>query len=658
MLQIHFSVGQRLVIYSDGLNDNSTLAGTVRYVGTLHTDPSDRIWLGVEVDPPEYGESVECLTKPGSLGGVRYFNFTTRWPRDDQENSIALDSRCAGLHPQMGFSTAFLPLSSIKRSQLGTDFFTAVYLRYCKSVGSAEPIFVGGSDDGRRGKPVELVGVDEAEKYFRDVTSLESLDVESFYVNSCDRSRGFADERSTECSDHESSSSVLSEAVTFSSAKFLSLTRSLLSSFSDVFHVLSMTPNLETLILTGTRFSRGPSGQSVRPDPESGMTDVLPWTGLSGCAVYPRIRKVGLKATGVEWTDLKLLSTVFPNLNELEMSNNPQLFDGLGSGNLHQLVRELQQSEATSCGLFSFVRSVVVQCCGIRSYEDIFDLFLLFPRLEVLGLNGNCLSDAGMAELRSRVADWKSGNPMNTLRHLWIEDNHIKDCRSLAVWSEITGCLEGFRWQGNPVHQPSKNVGVSALGDQDNLLTTYQTFPPLLLRQVVIAIFPNLRFLNGGEVSAAERRQTEIYFLSLARRKTPIVDLVDPQGTHRRRLEDAHQIGLRETDDPSGSSEDLGRSSFGTVVEVRISALHDFEPGNAQVVNDAVEVTRQLPLWLTIKDLKALCQKVFSIPTAQQKLSLLPSKSHFSQIPLSDDDCPLGYYGVCKGSCIVVTVLK
>lgn len=660
MSEATFVVGQRLLLYPE-LSENSLLC-TVRYIGKLHTDASaNRLWLGLEVDPLENDE--ECLETfgvDGCLGNKRYFHVTDVWPRTDHVTGLEALDTSNRFHFKRGL-TQFIPVSSVQPVQRGHSFLDALYFKYYKPLTSGQPIYIGGTEKGKCGKRVEFVGFADAEKHFRNLAALEFLDVNNFYVNCYTKHTSAAHKtklgnRHDEQRDiEETSVGAFLEQLEFTNARSLSLARSLLFSVRQLFTIISKMPNLETLILSETRFARGLLGDAVRPPPGKQLPHEIPlWHGLPATERFPLIKYMELKQTEVEWADLRYFARIFPNLVSLDVSKNPLLFDELG---LSQLTKLANDSKAQKTSLFPLVHTIKAQQCNIHSYQDICALCKVFPKMRTLAVNGNCLSDVSLATLEGHKTffDLKDNSDLS-LQQLWIEDNLVSKCETLGVWSRFFPLIENLRWQGNPVAQlPELQRSIHSEAHSGEPGTATQTYPPALLRQIVIAIFPKLCCLNGGDISASERRQTEIYYLSLVARKASIITLVDPDQYHAKRLKKLYQIGLSELPEESSSQETLSGNATTKVVTVKLSPLYEVESESSVLAStDFIQVTREFPLWLPLKDLKVLCEKLFTIPASNQKLFLTFSDHRCSRIPLVDDECSLGSYGVSNGSHIMV----
>lgn len=157
----------------------------------------------------------------------------------------------------------------------------------------------------------------------------------------------------------------------------------------------------------------------------------------------------------------------------------------------------------------------------------------------------------------------------------------------------------------------------------------------------MIAVFPNLQNLNGCSLTANERKHAERYFIALATRKSQIIADVDPNDEHSKRLEQLHQTGFF-----AAKPEEFGLAKNKAEVSIEVK----IEPIGSDILG-LPTITKRLPLWLKVSDLRLICQKLFKLTTSR-RLSMC-NRSIPAPVEL-DDNFTLDFYGLDENCKILI----
>ncbi len=280
----------------------------------------------------------------------------------------------------------------------------------------------------------------------------------------------------------------------------------------------------------------------------------------------------------------------------------------------------------TEPGVFATLTVLTLEDNGISDWAEVAQLAHL-PALEHLGLNQNALD---------RV-EYPATGGFLALRSLSLNHNAIAEWRSIDELDRFPR-LDDLRFQNNPI---TGDVGFS------------------LARQMIIGRVSKLTSLNGSTVRERERIDSEKTYLRKALGERVASEAsgsgscatFDMAARHPRYAALVAKHGepavARAADGPKGGlAED--------VITVTIRCVAPSLAMNAPH-------TRKLPLSLTIRNLKLICQQLFTLAAAKQRLHFRDTvgASRDGPLPeeLSDDSRTLAYYGVREQADIFVNEL-
>ncbi|CEL92844.1 unnamed protein product [Vitrella brassicaformis CCMP3155] len=462
----------------------------------------------------------------------------------------------------------------------GRDLLSALVDKYAMQGEDVEGDLTVVDAKTSRTKPMQFVGQDKAREYFSHYENLEEL-----LLDNCSISTASLPCQQPAAGD---ASNGLTHPSTLGNVSVLVLDDNLLCDWREVFRIAKSMPNLRSLSLNRNRF------KAIDESSE----------GHVSC---PSVEMLSLNGTHIKWTEVCRVSGHFPSLRELHLK-------------LNRLGETVTQQKGPHVeGHLGGLRCLDLDDNLISSW-DFFDRLQLqhMDSLEALQLNHNRLGEAGASQSSCLGTTPGVQAVFGRISVLSLEDNCIKDWSSLGEVCAAFSSLRVLRLQHNPIIEDAKQGGLR------------------LARQLLIAMLPQLRSLNGGEVDSRERTSAERYFLSLAVQGHPAVKQLDPQergGVNEKRLREIHGEVLV-VSSASGQPQTIAQTLISVTLEAGASSIIHKPP-----------ITKKLPSTLLVRDLKTLCARLFGLPVAQQKLVFYDGRPPVA-VDLSDDMRDLAYYGM------------
>ncbi|KAJ6021287.1 hypothetical protein N7540_006791 [Penicillium herquei] len=405
---------------------------TIRYVGSVQGTTGD--WLGVEWDDPSRGKHA------GEHKGARYFT-------------------CKNNHPTAG---SFVRPS--RPSELPRSFLEALNEKYASEF-EQRKIQDANANAGSipksieiSGKVVEEVGFDKIRKQLAELEELRIVLLDGLRIAGV-----LSSFEQPTSSVHEAAPKI---AETCPKIIELDLSRSLLSSWRDVWEICNQLKQLKRLRVNGNRF------QPL----EEGL-------------VFNEITELHLEETLLTWEEIAAVASRFPALTNLILSGN--------------------QLTSTPCRLPDSISSLVLENNEIASISSLRSLAEL-PNLGHLSLRANNIS-AILDDSNDTTPDFQFPE---TLYSLDLSRNNITSWEFLNHIVTLFPGLKSLRISGNALYDqpplsPSIAAATSTLG-ASKPMTVDEAFMLTLSR------FPStLRTLNYSTISPQDRSNAEMYYLSL-----------------------------------------------------------------------------------------------------------------------------------------------
>ncbi|KAJ5596712.1 hypothetical protein N7450_003170 [Penicillium hetheringtonii] len=404
---------------------------TIRYVGSVQGTAGD--WLGVEWDDATRGKHA------GEHKGIRYFTCKSKYPT---AGSFVRPSRPS--EPPRSFLEGL-------REKYASEYEREHSNQSVSNNGlSQKPIEISG-------KVVEEVGFDKIRKQLAELQELRIVLLDGLLISGVLSSY---DQPEDKVLQHVQEISTTCPQITE-----LDLSRNLLTSWRDVWHICTQLKKLRKLKVNGNRFH-----------------------ALEDGIVFEGITELHLEETLLTWEEIVEVASRFPALSSLTVSGN--------------------QLTTISQSLTGNLTRLILENNDISSLADIRHLAKT-STLEHLSLRGNNISSIN--------GDSDAATDLRfpqTVKSLDVSRNNISSWIFLNNLSVIFPALTTLRITGNPLYDlsplPPSVAAATSTMSASKPMSADEGFMLTLSR------FPNsLRTLNFSAISAQDRSNAEMYYLSL-----------------------------------------------------------------------------------------------------------------------------------------------
>ncbi|KAH7491363.1 Tubulin-folding cofactor E [Phytophthora ramorum] len=554
----------------DRVDDGSGSLGTIHYVGPVATaKDASALYYGIEWDVWGRGKNDGSVELPNGEKVVHFAGPPGR--------------KMTGNGGQVNFKCSFMKATVLDNSTERSSLLQRLQERYCREKGAIGPngaadVLVAGEVGTTLGseKPIEFVGA-------KKLSTQQTLQtIEKISLSGCQIAELGSVEGGRELG-------TLAPNLTE-----LDLSRNLFSLWSDVLPIVRELPLLETLILSGNRFTFEETG---------GENDV-----------FENVKVLVLNQTLLSWSHVgKLVTRHFPKLEQLHLAENEytdqlELFQAPGGWLETLSVLDL------SLNCFSSWKQVLQVVGG------------MFVNLSQLFLNGN--------RIGTLVADTdKPATAFQKLTTLSVSDNLVDSWTSIDALNAFP-LLDTLRLSKNPL------TAQMSLGE---------------VRMLVIARTDNIAVFNASPIREKERKEAEQLYL---KRILHELAVVGEDTKERERILAAHPryARLRElypeiSIDQNGGAGDSGsaagpRKLASSLIKVNLIPMSmqatSFEP-----------LVKKIPQQMKVSQLKQLIEAKFGIEVPAQVLSFRTDPRSMPML-LDDDSAEVSYYGMQDGSDVLV----
>uniref|UniRef100_A0A0G4IFY7 CAP-Gly domain-containing protein n=1 Tax=Chromera velia CCMP2878 TaxID=1169474 RepID=A0A0G4IFY7_9ALVE len=669
----YLSVGQR-VQSADGFK------GTIRFLGPVEGQPDEPFWAGVEWDEASRGKH------SGTFRGRLYF-------------SCAVEGAGSFVRPS--------------KLDTGISFEEALAEKYTKNSEKKGREHEGSSTERlelldsltKKTKEVLFVGKEKAASHFADVSVLGSVDLNGLRVSGLSTAEtetgvGFESKGGGRVPGFLSLRSQGSSAV-FPLLQRLSLEDCLLSEWKDVFGMIREMPILQSLSLSGNRMRSLSAEETAEERQREGGR-------LS-------VKEVVLNRTGMGWDEVCRVCCLLPALVDLHLCRNGYAYtnrdthpkssgDGGLSACLPSTVSSVIAAAEESAGLRSvqflnlggnplgsWTQAVALagglpSLVGLRLWECDLSGDLPESVLRALEVSGEGGEETGLSAVVSLIKKGALPLPFGKSAGTSAEEGggergqrEIKvlsvDKNPIATEWGVFGLLSILfpslselraanlvRSSGDAMQmsrEEERKTGGEGTGDSADTSTStslQQQADQRFLRQLLISLWPLLAKLNGSEVAARERLNSERHVLALSRHSERAQAIQEADrgsgGGLEKQLVAVHgvefvrQVG-EQTDGETGSS-DRARGAGSAATGRRRLAELTLCPF-AAAAGSRGSVKRSVPLTMRVADLRTVASRLFGIPAVRVRLSLMQEGVPVAEC-LSEDSRELSFFGVGDGS--------
>ncbi|KIP12320.1 hypothetical protein PHLGIDRAFT_98272 [Phlebiopsis gigantea 11061_1 CR5-6] len=374
----------------------------------------------------------------------------------------------------------------------------------------------------------------------------------------------------------------------------LDLSKSLLSSWDAIAQIVSELPALGNLVLNQNRLS-------------------LPSNIPTFRAAFSRIRELQINSTLTTWTDLRRLVGCMPSLTRVESGYN----------RLHSL-SDGPDTTANNAAVSLTLQEINLDGNFLQKWSAVYSALTDFTNLERL-----VLSDNAIDTIDERTKDSPS---LQHLKHLSLMSNGLKvwrDVDRLVAWCPA---LASLTLAGNPLVE-------------DEGLRSHA-------RQFTIAKIPSLTVFDGAAITAKERIDCELFYLSYITKHGPY-DEVSRQEHHPRYKELCTKHAIQDTPHvaPQEKQDTLSNRLFGIIAHR--CARPPSTPGAGDM---GAHNLRVLPS-MTMRTFRMKLAKTFKLTKAEQasvRMWIRMPEGTYTEVDLTDDNHELDWWGLEDGSEIAV----
>ncbi|XP_021903365.1 tubulin-folding cofactor E [Carica papaya] len=380
-------------------------------------------------------------------------------------------------------------------------------------------------------------------------------------------------------------------SIVLPNLKELDITGNLISEWKDVGTICEQLPSLSSLNL---------SYNLMKQD-------------IWGLPQLKSIRVLVLNYTGINWTQIEILEPSLPVIEELHLMGNS--------------ISTMKPASSSAIQGFNSLRLLNLEDNCIAEWSEVLKLSQL-RSLEQLHLNRNKLTqifypDNDMIEqlLSNYNTHAKSHIPFQNLRCLLLGANNIKDVHSIDSLNSFPELVD-IRLSDNPVADPGRGGNP---------------------RFVLIARLAKVEILNGSEVSARERKESEIRYVRLVMSRSngsqEEIERLHPRFSELKKF---HGI-----DDERPSIGAAGPQKMASgLISITLKCV-------GPSMGEKPQLIKKLPASITVGKLKILCESFFKLKSVKTRLYIQEEGSPLPVL-LDDEMASLVDVGIGNESTILV----
>ncbi|XP_022718317.1 tubulin-folding cofactor E isoform X1 [Durio zibethinus] len=333
---------------------------------------------------------------------------------------------------------------------------------------------------------------------------------------------------------------------------------------------------------------------------------------ITGLPLLKGIRVLVLNNTGINWSQVEILEHSLPVIEELHLMGNN--------------ISTIKPTSSSNVRGFDSLQLLNLEDNCLAEWNEILKLSQL-KSLEQLYLNKNkftCIfyPDKNMIqELLNHESSEESCLPFQNLRCLLLGSNKISDLASIDSLNSFPKLID-IRLSDNPIADPGRGG---------------------LPRFVLIARLAKVEMLNGSEISARERKESEIRYVRLVMSKL-LDNPEEIKQLHPRFVELKNFYGIEDERPLVGAAGPQKMASGLLSITLKCVALS---------VGEKLPLTKKLPATTTVGKLKALCESFFKLKSLKLKLFLQEEGSPLPML-LDDEMASLMDIGIGNESTILV----
>ncbi|KAK8956744.1 hypothetical protein KSP39_PZI000251 [Platanthera zijinensis] len=380
------------------------------------------------------------------------------------------------------------------------------------------------------------------------------------------------------------------------------------------------------------------------------------------------------------------ISNIVPNLKELDLTGNllsrwqdiNSLCEALPALEILNLTNNLLEINVPELSSLKSIRILVLNNCGV-SWKQVERLKQYLPAVEELHLMGNNISTTTPIPFEPDIPNVEGFKSLRLLNledsciNLWEEIMKLSNLRSLQQLHLNKNKLNRIFYTTNhPLpalqdgcHAPFENLECLLLGSNEiDALASVDSlnfFPSLVdvrlsenpvtdlskggvSRFVLVARLAKVKILNGSEISARERKESEIRYVRLV---MTMMQSADPQeiNVHHPRFAELKSIHEIDDDKPSAGIS-IPQKMSASLITITLMCV-------GASMGERQPLVKKLPPTTTVGRLKVLCESFFKLKGIKLRLFLQEKDSPLPTV-LDDDMVPLMDAGAGTEATILV----
>ncbi|GBC01469.1 hypothetical protein RclHR1_00420031 [Rhizophagus clarus] len=373
----------------------------------------------------------------------------------------------------------------------------------------------------------------------------------------------------------------------------LNLSKNLLSDWETVANICEQLEKLEVLRLNYNRF------QVLETSP-------------SFPNAFKNLKSLSLNYTRISWKQIELLEPNFPSLENLQLGfNNIKLSEDINENDKETL------KSANKIKGFTKLKIINLESNLISSFDEI-ARFSESQSLEILIVNNNAIDRIYYPN--------ENSNAFPKLRFLNIRENKIGDWKSVDELNKFPS-LHELRIKKNPFLDDTSNKKIEEA------------------HMSIIGRIKGLTMLNGSIISSGDRVNAERFYLGLCVKDMKPLEEIEENHPRFKELCEIHGTPVANEISQKASSSILKDR----LLEITISHRNKLEEEPIK------KLSKKLLGTMEIRNLKNLLQKLFKVPSSQQKLyAVINFQDEQSKLEMDDDLRQLSYYDISSGDEIIV----
>ncbi|KAL7068803.1 leucine rich repeat family protein [Cryptosporidium serpentis] len=445
---------------------------------------------------------------------------------------------------------------------------------------------------------MDFFGFEKVVKYYENLKNIQCVSLEGMKISHC-------------CLMGQSPTS----KIVLTRVKTACLNNNLLYDWDTINCILMHMPFIECLTLNGNRFLKGKPNLKLEK--------------------IKTLKTLSMQNTNVELlyiVELCSESGIFGNLKQLNISSNRYQDLNIPLNKRMNLINQKQQNnkfeylEICSNGIKTSIEVLDISSNDLISWKTLLQLLSSsFPNLKSLNISNNPLSD-NLVDKDKIKSEISVNFVFDQIKEIFMDNCPINKWNTINEFRRIFPNLENLSIKGVPL------LTIENLYDKNQI-----PIPKCNLRNIVIAMFSNLKVYNRSIINKEELISSRRYFIYLAIiKKHPIMEIVDPL----REILGELQI-LEDTPSNLCTPEHVESLNEGSASNnfVKLTIIPEYS--SVEKLPRKFDVNKSMK----INDLKHLCWKWYRVPI---KHSIYTYTNNRQRIDIIDynDSCTLEDIGI------------